>query len=92
MQYLLTEAEYKGMQQANKSNVQELQTLIDKLCMRVALSESIPDPWDMHRKEGEPKEGPWGCIRSEDPEKNPMYCDECPVDGICEYPNKEYSQ
>lgn len=92
MQYLLSEEEYDELHRNHKQEIAELRIKITDLCMRVAMSEVIPDPWDMHRPEGEPKEGPWGCIRSKDPQKDPMYCDECPVDDICRYPGKEYSK
>ena len=92
MQYLLSQGEYDDLLSKHELKIISMQVTINDLCMRVAMSEVIPDPWDMHRPEGEPKEGPWGCIRTGDPEKNPMYCDECPVQRICKYPGKEYSK
>lgn len=88
MQYILTEQEYKDLTEAarlgrrapSKKDLQEV-------CTNLANSMVLKSGW----KKGKV----WGCILSV--KKNSdcddeWYCDECPAQGVCPYPNKSYSK
>jgi len=88
MQYLLTEDEYKGLLKNAMSGAElpkpdELQAL----CTKIANTMPIKVEW----MSDSPAQ-PWGCILNKQPDPNPGYCDECPVQSICPKPFKEWSK
>lgn len=80
MQILLTESEYKALNeraligdQAPKG--EDLQEFCTMVANRL--------PLKTHDNE------PWGCILTEEEE---WYCDECPAQNFCPHPNKNWSK
>lgn len=83
MQYILTEAEYRDLQNKAKEVNTKLVETINLLCKEVATYKPVLWGWE---SEEEPK--PWGCIHEEEQE---WYCDSCPVIKYCKMP-KEFSK
>lgn len=85
MKYLLSEEEYQTLLAlANKKPlVNRTEKQLQKLCTKICDEMPVEIPW------GDREKKPWGCILS----KSGMdYCDECPVQDICPYTYKEWSQ
>jgi hypothetical protein len=83
MQYILTQEEYDALVKANETAAIEAKSTLQKLCTMVADNMPLDEPnW-------EGKKLPWGCILSY---KGEHYCDRCPVEELCPYPHKHWSQ
>lgn len=83
MQYVLDEKEYADL----KAKADALPKISDgeyqKLMTKIADTMPVALSWDKNKK------APWMCIISANVE---AYCDECPVQDICRYPSKRWSQ
>jgi len=86
MQYLLTQKEYNDLLKTKENGLSSVRNTIQDLCTKVA--DHMPITW----KWGDQRPGPvkpWGCILSTEGE---WYCDQCPVQKVCPYENKEWSK
>lgn len=93
MMYILTEEEYKQLQENRKREfnltTKKLQTLCTKIC------NEMPVQWGWGQNKNDPEYfKPWGCILTPDKEDgdSEWYCDKCPVQDICPSKQKTYSQ
>ena len=84
MQYILSEGEYKALQNAIKERSRAYNEELQALCTLTAKYVPINVSW----RSGPEK--PWGCIL--DPNDNPGYCDYCPAQKLCPHPYKEWSK
>jgi hypothetical protein len=84
MQYILTEYEYLILKQEPLDIQREADRVIADLCKQVADHFPIEQSWKEEKE-------PWVCIRSMcDGEEH--CCGRCPVQDICTYKHKEWSQ
>lgn len=83
MEYILTEEEYDNLKQASKQAKLRPEETINALCKEVAT-------WKQIKIEGLNYLASYGCIQNDI--NNPEVCDECPVESICTYQHKEFSQ
>lgn len=79
MKYILTEEEYKKL--TDKDEVRDMKYQIQELCTLVCNHMPIT-------KGGEGKAAPWHCIRTI---SRKHYCDRCPVQVLCPYSLKKWS-
>jgi hypothetical protein len=86
MQYLLTQEEYDELKAQKRGIRLENTKKLQALCTKIA--DTMPVNWGW--KGPDPK--PWGCIITVQREGHEWYCDQCPVQDICPYPGKSYSQ
>jgi hypothetical protein len=86
MQYLLEHDEYMKLVTKQRLELKLQQDKLQKLCTKIA--EDMPVVWGW----GGPDPKPWGCILSENEDKDPGYCDKCPVDEICPNERKRWSK
>ena len=85
MQYILTEAEYKELQNATAAQLELNLKELQELCTSAAMHVPIKRDWA-------PKDTtPWGCVLGPI-DQHPGYCDECPAQKLCPYEGKEWSQ
>lgn len=92
MQYLLTEEEYRDLQDGIRREQDRLQEILGDLCKRVACNEPLDlkaQPWDNADWIAGLNGKPWGCIYVK--EHDSGYCDKCPVQNVCPLP-KDYSK
>lgn len=80
MMYILTEEEFEALQEKKRKISEDAQKILQHLCSRVDDIEVLTSGWAAG--------DPWGCIIT----KNNEYCDECPVQDICPYEDKEWSK
>lgn len=80
MQYILTEDEFQELQTKAAAVTKDARLILEDLCRRVANSEVI-------KVDRYGSVGHWGCVRD-----NAEYCDGCPVQEICTYQQKNWSQ
>lgn len=89
MQYILSDEEFKALSaRANAGDalvkrmpsVKELQ----KLCSLVADHVPVEKGWYKGKA--------WGCILTTKKSGYEWYCDDCPAQNACPYPNKNWSQ
>lgn len=85
MQYILTKEEYDelALKKDWRTGLNVTQKRLQELCTKIA--NEMPVIWGW----GGPDPKPWGCILTEEGE---WYCDKCPVQDICPYLHKEWSQ
>lgn len=81
MMYVLTQEEFDALQEKKRKISEDARNVLQDLCTRVANSEPVKEGWYTGK--------PWGCILTE---KSEWYCDDCPVQDVCPYPYKEWSQ
>lgn len=81
MQYILSELEFSQLTEAAKTQKIATDQIIANLCMDICNLQPIPMPLRV----GEPV--PWGCIRSHEH----WHCDNCPVNNVCTWPDKSWS-
>lgn len=91
MQYILTQEEYDKLRSLKKQALELHETKLQVLCTKIANEMPVTRSWS------KTDTSPWGCIIHEDdsdPEHydNFGYCDQCPVQEICPYEFKRYSQ
>lgn len=87
MQYILTESEYRSVQNVLERKRTEHVIELQNLCTLAAQHVPVIIPWSTDPEV--PKA--WSCILVKD-SKNPGYCDKCPSQRLCPYPGKEYSK
>ena len=87
MQYILSEEEYKNLNEKLDHHVIELEARLMKVCRMVANTVPVKDDDDDDIPFGDPE--PWGCIQDVEYEH---VCDECPVCDDCPYKYKEWSK
>ena len=85
MQYILTQEEYNTLvEQSNRGKLLAKKALpteeLQKLCTKIADTMPVQTTW---------RPEPWGCILSATED---CVCDDCPVQKICPYENKEFSK
>ena len=85
MQYLLTKEEYDQLVARGIQKTQADIKILQDLCSKVADYMPTQKSWDW--KEGYPLE-PYKCILT----SNNEYCDRCPVQDVCPYQSKQWSQ
>lgn len=83
MQYILSQEEYENLLSRKETDDKKTKQKIQDLCMMVANCM----PVDGLGRNGEAK--PWGCILCC---KVSHVCDMCPVEELCPYEHKRYSQ
>lgn len=86
MKYILSKEEYERLTQIKKGYAEITVEHLQVLCVRAAENIPVKRHWDKEDN------SPWGCILSESMDKNPGYCDECPVYMHCPHPSKHYSK
>jgi hypothetical protein len=86
MMYILTEKEYNDL--VNKRAKVELGDTkkLQKLCTKIA--NEMPVKWGWGG--ADPK--PWGCFITAVEKGEEWFCDTCPVQSICPYDDKRWSQ
>lgn len=89
MQYILTQSELDSYRDLEKRAYEHLHKIIQDLCIEIAEHKPI-----IVSRNKDMKPEPWGCILVKHPKPmlNSGYCDECPVNKICPYPDKEWSK
>ena len=82
MQYLLSEEEWKDIQE-KLSIIRKLpdKKLLQKVCTEVSNNMLVQKGWYKGKA--------WGCILTV---KEEWYCDDCPVKDICPHEYKEWSK
>lgn len=85
MQYILTQEEYDALTARRGRELQLSEKKLQHLCTRIA--NEMPVKWGWSKRE---ELKPWGCILTSKDEE--WYCDSCPVQDICPYPDKLYSK
>ena len=86
MQYILSEEELNKLNNQIDNAKSENTMLIQALCIKVCNHMPIKF-W------GNKKAKVWGCIiTATDEHPTPGFCDECPVQDVCPYPNKKWSK
>lgn len=86
MQYLLTEVEFRELNQLAESGIKSpTKDELQKFCTRVA--DEMPIRWTWGEGQLTPK--PWGCILTATHE---WYCDQCPAKDLCPHEHKEWSK
>jgi hypothetical protein len=83
MQYILTEQEYTALKTRQAHEIKLSRDKLQALCTKIAETMPVEVSW----RRGEPE--PWGCVLDS---IHGGYCDECPVQEICPYEDKEWSQ
>ena len=83
MQYILNEEEYKTLNNKRSYEISLSKKKLQDLCTNIANHMPVQEGWY--------KGKPWKCILNDDMEYE-WYCDDCPVQQICPYEYKSYSQ
>ena len=88
MQYILTQEEYNELLAKKKTEIGLYKEKLQNLCTKIANEMPITRSWDKNNK------SPWGCILTQKDKDGYLdwYCDNCPVQYICPYEYKEFSQ
>jgi len=84
MQYILTQEEYDALRKKQQHELTLSKGKLQKLCTKIA--DTMPVKWGWSKDE---EAKPWGCILTNEHE---WYCDSCPVQEICPYHSKSWSQ
>ena len=90
MQYILTQEEYKALQNKDADVQLDLKNEIADLCQEVASLRHVSNNFN-----GVKTNTPYGCIRNvhlSNEWPRAWYCDDCPVRTICTFTGKEYSK
>jgi hypothetical protein len=95
MQYILTEEEYKNLENETKYEKESMKDVLMDLCSRVANSELVAFSYD-RKVIPEEKRTPWHCNVIVDPITgeyvSQKYCDLCPVRKVCPCDHKQWSK
>ena len=86
MQYILSEGEYKALQNVIKERSKAYNEELQALCTLVAKYVQVSVSW----KTG--PDVPWGCILLPEGHGRQTYCDHCPAQKMCPHPYKDYSK
>ena len=82
MMYILTEEEFKELNEKKQKITEDAQKILQEFCTRVA--NEMPIYFF-----GNDKKYTWGCILTKEEE---WYCDKCPSLKVCPYNRKRYSK
>jgi hypothetical protein len=87
MQYILTQDEYNTLLTKQKLEIKLQKEKLQQLCTKIANTMPVERSWDDNDR------SPWGCILTINKESyDEWFCDDCPVQSICPYEFKNWSQ
>jgi hypothetical protein len=84
MQYILSKEELDELKHAKSMKEIIEVDKVQELCSKIANEMPVQHEWSCDKT---PR--PWDCIITEEDEH---YCDDCPVNEICPYDDKEWSK